>query len=378
VRARIRLVDARAGALRWAGQFEAPTGDLGQASLAAASALVSALGAEPVKSYESLANLAAEFDGEAAGVAAQAVQAVLGNELEAGIRLSGELVAMAPSNASAQCLLAWAWNNRAFAERTPQILANLQVHLTRLLQLDSRHPYAMFIEAQQLRLSGALLESERAHLGLLERTDLGPSLRAHVVRSLATVYNKSGDSARALAMAVRARDMDPTNPKSYQRLAAVMLSNGREVEALENAERAVATGPTDWVTRHLLGLALGRLGRFREAAIACEAACSMSQGQSACADCANYLLLAGERKRALEFALFSEGLAIDNYGQWNLGEFWVRWGDSPRARGAFRRALDLGIVDMDLIHDPPLVGLEDDPVVREAFDAMRARAQSQH
>jgi tetratricopeptide (TPR) repeat protein len=90
--------------------------------------------------------------------------------------------------------------------------------------------------------------------------------------NLATVYERAGDDARALAELDRCLALHPTFALAHMRRGRILLRRGSPVEALaalEEAQRLGEDGPEVW--RHSGG-ALAQLGRWSEAAEAFERA----------------------------------------------------------------------------------------------------------
>jgi tetratricopeptide (TPR) repeat protein len=200
---------------------------------------------------------------------------------------------------------------------------------------------------------------------LLQRDDLTPALRGHVLREQAITWGML-DSARAASECmVEALRLDPANAWNYGYYADLLLSWGRGEEAEVRAREAIALDPHWWRSYGLLGTILHCQGRGEEALLAWEKACRMGHLQLDCAMYARQLLLSGRADEAREIAQDAAQRSDSPMGLLVLACFWALEGEPAVAMEFLQRSADQGLQGAEwgeaLPEDQDLASVRDDP-----------------
>lgn len=131
------------------------------------------------------------------------------------------------------------------------------------LHLDPRLDDARVLVGDLAAASGDVDGARRAYLALKPDSDLYPSSRAR----LALLLNDDGRKPEALALIREAAAVAPEDGAVLTAYSALLAGNGREAEAADVFDRALATerGRGDWRLWWLRGSARERAGRWPEA-----------------------------------------------------------------------------------------------------------------
>jgi tetratricopeptide (TPR) repeat protein len=238
------------------------------------------------------------------------------------------------------------------------LLAQLRDELSILHGLDPGHPFIDIVQGIQARYADHYAEAVQILDRVLARDDLTPAARSHVLRQRSTAYSLWGKVDLSIPDAEEALRLDPTHPQCYEQLSRALFSDKRYGEALLRAQQGLAISPNHPALNQYVGYALMGMGRVEEAVEPMAKACEFTGNQSECGDYAVALQRAGHAQRALEAARHAESLPESQYGQYNLAQYWTLSGNKSRALACLRRALDLGMANVDFF-------------VERNFDALR-------
>jgi tetratricopeptide (TPR) repeat protein/TolB-like protein len=348
VRVSASLLESGQGSLLWGTQVTSSDLDLGACAAGIARAATGALSVRLAKQYDYVGNLTGSPGMMDSPLLPRALAAVRSYDLAACDSVTRELCAIFPGEVDAHVLRIWALLGTQHARPSPTLLAQLRDELSTLHRLDRDHPFTDIVQAIQARYADHYAEAVQILSRVLARDDLTPAARSHVLRQRGTAYALWGRTNLSLADAEAALRLDPTHPQCYEQLARAMSADKRYAEALLRAQQGLAISPNHPTLNQYAGYALMGMGRIEEAVDPLAKACESSGNQSECGDLAVVLQRAGHAQRALEAARHAESLPQSQYGQYNLAQYWALSGNRPRALACLRRALDLGMLDVDL------------------------------
>ena len=348
IRVSVSLLESGQGSLLWGTTVTSGDLDLGACAAGIARAATGAMSVRLAKHYDYVGNLTGSPAMMDSPLLPRALAAVRNYDLAVCDSVTRELCAIFPGEVDAHVLRAWALLGTQHARPSPELLARLRDELGTLHRLDPDHPFVDIVQAIQARYADHYAEAVQILGRVLARDDLTPAARSHVLRQRSSAYSLWGRLGLSIADAEAALRLDPTHPQCYEQLSRAMCADKRYGEALLRAQQGLAISPNHPTLNQLASYALVGLGRVEEAVEPLAKACEFSGNQSECADYAVVLQRAGHAPRALEAARHAESLPVSQYGQYNLAQYWALSGNQPRALACLRKAIDLGMADVDL------------------------------
>jgi tetratricopeptide (TPR) repeat protein/TolB-like protein/predicted Ser/Thr protein kinase len=347
VKVSVNLLESGQGSLLWGTHVTSGELDLGACAAGIARAVTGTLSVRVARHYDYVGNLTGSPAMLDSPLLPRALAAVRNYDLPVCDSVTRELCAIFPGEADAHVLRIWTLLGMHVTRPRPELRAQLRDELSTLHRLDPDHPFIDIARAIQARYANRYAEAVQILGRVLARDDLTPAARSHVLRQRSSAYSLWGKVSLSIADAEAALRLDPTHPQCYEQLSRAMSANKRYGEALLRAQQGLAISPNHPALNQLFGLALMDLGRVEEAVEPLAKACELTGNQSECGDYAVVLQLAGHAQRALEAARHAESLPESQYGQYNLAQYWSLSGNKSRALACLRKALDLGMADVD-------------------------------
>jgi DNA-binding winged helix-turn-helix (wHTH) protein/Tfp pilus assembly protein PilF len=149
------------------------------------------------------------------------------------------------------------WENKADAGR----LALIKEYSEKSIAIDPDNLEGRFRLARYYQLVG---DDEAANRHLQHAFSKHPE-NPLVLSAMAGQFERRGDVDRAIELSFQAVRAEPLSLTYRQNLATYLLAAGRFVEAIEQSQRIAMLSPDSADMQPIAGLALVKLGRYREA-----------------------------------------------------------------------------------------------------------------
>jgi len=376
VKVSVSLLESRQGSLLWGTHVTSGELDLGACAAGIARAATGALSVRLAKHYDYVGNLTGSPAMMDSPPLPRALAAVRNYDLAVCDSVTRELCAIFPGEVDAHVLRIWALLGTHNARPSPELLAQLRDELSTLHRLDPDHPFIDIAQAIQARYAVHYAEAIQILDRVLARDDLTPAARSHVLRQRSSAYSLWGKLGLSIPDAEGALRLDPTHPQCYEQLSRAASSEKRYGEALLRAQQGLAISPNHPTLNQLASYALMGMGRVEEAVEPLAKACEFTGNQSECGDYAVVLQRAGHAQRALKAARHAERLPESQYGQYNLAQYWALSGNKSRALACLRKALDLGMADVDFFVEHNLDPLRNDHEFKRMAAEVKKRLAS--
>ena len=361
-RASVAITDVRTNRAVWAATEDAEDRALTGLASRLAARIARALHGVPPQQYDYYVYSEASQSLATSPLMSEALGAIRRFDTDDALSATARLVRSFPHEPEARVLRAWACMHAGWEEgaRSPMRRAFIQ-SLDSVRVVDPRNPWPDVFRSVVASRDGALQQAVGGFTQVLERNDLTPSARAHVLSLRGQAYRDLGDSTASLADLEHALRLDGVSPVNLLILSDALGTFGKHEEALVRARQAVLLSPDMGYANSTLAQAYGRLGRWSEAVTPAWRACESQPTHSFLALEALVLEHTGQRAAAENAAREAAAHLESDWGDETLARWHALRGERDAAIGLLDRAFALGWKDTELGSLPEFSVLHDDP-----------------
>ncbi len=373
IQASVALSDMRTNRELWATVMRRPDRELSGLTSALARELARALHATPPPLYDYYVYSQTSQALASSPIASEALAAVRRFDTEVAVAATERLVQAFPREPEARVLRAWALMHEGWEEGVRAPTRRLfEASLDSVRALDPRNPwpdvFTSVVRSRDGRLGGAVL----GFSAVLDRNDLTPAARAHVLSLRGQTYRDLGDSTAALTDLEHALRIDGLSPVTLLILSDALGTFGQPDEALVRARQAVALSPDLAYANLTLAQAYGRLGRWEEAVDPVARACQAQPTHSFFAFQALVLEHAGRAAAAEESAREALAHGESDWGDESLARWHALRGEARASLALLERCVTLGWKDPELPAFPEFAAMRG----HARFEAVAARVRA--
>lgn len=370
VKATLTAIDPKRNRILCGTQETANDGDLARVASTTTRDLADRLGVAQSKRYDYFRYLSwtpemAKFPG-----LSDAVIALRRHDVPAGLAATQRLIEAFPNEYDAHAMRLVALVD---AENFDPSQRNLDAETAELDTMARIDPKAPIVDLYYPPNDSKTRLEKRNRL--LQRSDLTPAFRSHVLRERATQLQSMDSTAAALAGMEEALQLDPANPFNYSYLARIQLCNGHPDEAIDRMRQAIALDPNMAWSYTFLAQILESQARWDEALQNYKTACGVNDTQAEWSVYAHALWRAGRREDAIKTAKIGATKPEAAVGSYVLACVYALTGYRREALHLLRRSIALGYVPESIAMDSDLASLRGDPefklVVKEVEQRLR-------
>ena len=356
VRVTAQLIDGTNGIERWSESYDRAPGDAIKIQTDIAENVARALSIALGSAAEAALTLGSTQNAAAHNFALQADSAIDEGSREGtdrALRLIDEALRLDPNYAEAHARKAiylgrrgnaFSRTGKEFAQYNTRALQSARKALSLAPNLARGHVALASVYQNSFDLAAASAEYQKA-------LQLAPG-EAGLVRRYSFFVARMGRMDEALRLSVKAIELDPINPGSYENRFGVLFDARRYQEAIRFADETTRRSPELFEARELLGFCLLMLGKLQEA-----------QQQFSLLEADTWERLTGE---ALVLARQGDRSGVDrtlkrmeevfgDAASYQYGEIYAQLGERDRALAALERAWE--------VRDPGLINIRVDPFV---------------
>jgi tetratricopeptide (TPR) repeat protein len=336
IRASLSLVDTSANRVLWGADREMAGEDLNYLAPELAREVATELGAVQPKLYDYWGNMTGNPELARSPLYLETLVAVRRWQSPPPPVVEGLLEAF-PDEPDALSVAIYAFDIMRDRGRNEEPLRRAEARLDARMRLDPDAPWADYYDVftkDELGSQGKVDLLTR----LLERDDLTPSLRSHLLAERAHRQKKHEARLRDFAEALR---LGHVTWDTYRNYAWALFNAGRKEEALVQARHAFAIDPHGNGVEWFLGQALLGTERWAEVVDHWGEACKPPGDQLRCVQVAYSLHRLERDGEAREAAEAAEGLEDSPDGTLSLAGTWVLIGDKAAAVRMLRRHVEV-------------------------------------
>ncbi|HET7224449.1 MAG TPA: hypothetical protein VFK69_01950, partial [Candidatus Eisenbacteria bacterium] len=372
VRVSLDLTDVRNGKLQWSDVAQGLDTELSGMASRLAARVAGALHARTEPQYDYYMSSVPNPSLASSPLVSEALGAVRRFDSATALASTARLVREFPDAPEARVLRTWAWMHAGWDEGVhAPTKAEFEASLDTLRRVDPGNPWADVFAATVRGREGRNESAVEAFSRVLERNDLTPGARAHILALRGQSERELGDSTAALLDLETALRLDGLDVVTLVILSDALGTFGRPAEALLRARQALALSPDMGFANWILAQACGRLNDWAGAVDAAHRAATTQPRQEFFAFEALALEHAGRSADASRVEREALSHPENDWGDEYLARRHALRGEREQGLRLLARSVELGWKDPETATLPEFAALRDDP----RFQAILARVR---